>query len=102
MTNFLRRLMIVLLVVSAGSLAAGQQQQPPVPEGFQLNAVQQGYLDQVLSSWQNESAKVTIFQCPFERWEYNAAFGPGGGLPLHKNKGELSYQKPDKGSFQIT
>ena len=23
-------------------------------------------------------------------------------MPLNKNKGELSYQKPDKGSFQIT
>ena len=103
MTNPLRRLLIVLIVFAAGSpLAVGQQPQPPqVPAEFQLNAVQQAYLDQVLSSWQNESAKVTIFQCPFERWEYNEAFGPGGDLPLNKNKGELSYQKPDKGSFQI-
>ncbi|MGD9636049.1 MAG: hypothetical protein AB7G28_18040 [Pirellulales bacterium] len=79
----------------------GQQGLPPRPE-FQLNALQQGYLDQVLNSWQEESAKVTIFQCPFERWEYNKAFGPGANIPLNKNKGELSYQKPDKGSFEIT
>lgn len=64
--------------------------------------MQQAYLDQVLNSWQQESGKVTIFQCPFERLEYNRAFGPGGNLPLYVNKGELSYQKPDKGSFEIT
>jgi TIGR03009 family protein len=107
MTNPLRRLFFVsMLVAASGSLASAQQQQPqppqPVPAGFQLNAVQQAYLDQVLSSWQNESAKVTIFQCPFERWEYNQAFGPGKDIPLNKNKGDLSYQKPDKGSFQVT
>ena len=102
MTKSWRRLWIVLLISSVcGSFALGQQQ-PQIPPQFQLNAVQQGYLDQVLSSWQNESAKVSIFQCPFERWEYNKAFGPGNGIPLNKNKGDLSYQKPDKGSFQIT
>ena len=102
MTKSWRRLWIVLLISSVcGSFALGQQQ-PQIPPQFQLNAVQQGYLDQVLRSWQNESAKVSIFQCPFERWEYNKAFGPGNGIPLNKNKGDLSYQKPDKGSFQIT
>ena len=102
MTKSLRRLSIVLLVWSVGGSFALGQQQPQVPPAFQLNAVQQGYLDQVLSSWQAESAKVTIFQCPFERWEYNKAFGPSNEIPLNKNKGDLSYQKPDKGSFQIT
>ena len=115
-----RRLVSLLICIVSGSLAAGQQpqqlpqQQPPqpilgqqgqpLPPEFQLNAMQQGYLDQVLNSWQNQSAQVTIFQCPFERWEYNRAFGPktkAGELPLNKNKGELSYQKPDKGSFEI-
>ena len=28
--------------------------------------------------------------------------GPGNDLPLNKKKGDLSYHKPDKGSFQIT
>ena len=119
MTNSMRRIVYVLGAVCAtggSTLGQGgvalqqpgpqqQLQQPqamPVPPEFVLNPMQQAYLDQVLSSWQTESAKVTIFQCPFERWEYNNAFGPGGGLPLHKNLGDLSYQQPDKGSFQIT
>jgi TIGR03009 family protein len=55
-----------------------------------------------LGKWEIESGKIQTFSCPFERWEYNAAFGPGGGIPLNKDKGFLSYQKPDKGSFEIT
>jgi TIGR03009 family protein len=105
MTNSFRHILFALLVgcvVPAcvlGQQAAGPA---PLPPQFQLNAIEQGYLDQVLSSWQTESGKVTIFQCPFERWEYNKAFGPGENIPLNKNKGDLGYKKPDQGSFQIT
>lgn len=123
MTKLLRRVAVgTLLTLASDSLAVAQLQQQqapqqapaqplpgqqgqPLPPQFQLNAMQQAYLDQVLNSWQQQSGKVTIFQCPFERWEYNQAFGPvaqsGERLPLNKNKGELSYQKPDKGSFEI-
>jgi TIGR03009 family protein len=68
---------------------------------FQLNAIEQAYLDQVLGTWEIESSKIVTFRCPFERLEYNA-FGPAPNIPHSKEKGELSYQKPDKGSFQIT
>jgi TIGR03009 family protein len=93
----------------------GVQQQPaaqapvqppaaaPMPPGFQLNALEQANLDQVLDKWQLESGTVITFKCPFERWEYDIAFGPNNNQdPLNKNKGELSYHKPDKGSFEIT
>jgi TIGR03009 family protein len=81
------------------------QQQPPVPmppPGFQLNALQQAQLDAVLNTWQKESGKINTFKCAFERWEYDVAFGPHRDIPLNKNKGELSFGKPDKGSFQIS
>jgi TIGR03009 family protein len=74
------------------------------PPGFELNALQQAKLDLVLNAWQTESGKINDFKCPFERWEYNA-FSPkvnGEEAPLNKCSGELSYMKPDKGSFQIT
>jgi len=77
-------------------------QAPQAPPKFQLNAIEQAFLDQVLDAWELESGKIITFRCAFERWEYNAAFGPGPDIPLNKDKGELSYQKPDKGSFQIT
>jgi TIGR03009 family protein len=72
------------------------------PQGFELNAIQSARLDQVLNAWQSKSGEVTTFKCAFERWEYNVAFGPGPGIPLNKDKGEVSYHRPDKGSFQIT
>lgn len=82
---------------------APQQPAPPqAPPGFQLNPLEQAFLDQVLSAWEAQSAKVNTCRCTFERWEYNAAFGPGPNIPLNKDRGELSFRKPDKGSFQIT
>jgi TIGR03009 family protein len=86
----------------------GAPVQPPAPQmppGFPLNTLQQTAIDQVLDAWQAESGKVNTFSCPFDRLEYDAAFGPrinGQLAPLSKNKGELSYSKPDKGSFQVT
>jgi TIGR03009 family protein len=75
---------------------------PQVPNGFQLNQLQQTALDAVLDAWQQKSKTVKTFQCSFQRWEYDAVFGPNNNVPLYKNLGELSYNEPDKGSFQIT
>ena len=83
-------------------VAPQQQPAPQAPPGFQLNQLEQAYLDQVLGTWEVQSGKINTFKCSFERWEYNPTFGPGPNIPLNKDKGELSYQKPDKGSFQIT
>ncbi len=77
---------------------------PQAPAGFQLNQVQQAVLNQVLDVWQQKSGQINTFKSPFERWEYNA-FSPkvnGEEAPLNKCSGELSYHRPDKGSFQIT
>jgi TIGR03009 family protein len=81
---------------------AAQPQAPLPPPGFQLNQLQLAQLNQVLETWQKESGKITTFQCAFERWEYNVAFGPAPNIPLNKDRGELSFGKPDKGSFRIT
>lgn len=86
----------------AAQAAAAPAGPVQAPAGFQLNQLEQAYLDQVLATWERESAKVVTFKCPFERWEYDPAFGPSRDIPLNKDQGELSYQKPDKGSFQIT
>jgi TIGR03009 family protein len=81
------------------------QAAPQMPPGFPLNQLEEQSLDIVLNAWQTQSAKVTTFSCPFERLEYVMAFGPvinGASAPLNKNQGELTYSKPDKGSFEIT
>ena len=68
---------------------------------FQLSSVQQQFVDQVLMMWENESNKITTYSCDFERWEYDPVFGPGVDIPLIKSQGQLTYAKPDKGSFKI-
>jgi TIGR03009 family protein len=79
-----------------------QQQPPQPPPGFNLDQIRAAQLDLVLDAWQAQSANVTTFRCPFERREYNRAFGPHPNIPLFVNEGEVSFEKPDKGSFQIT
>ena len=80
----------------------GAQLAPAAPDGFQLNALQQANLDLILNAWQAESAKVSTFRCEFRRWEYDPAFGPAPDIALFDNNGELSFERPDKGSFKIT
>src|SRR5258707_547769 len=63
---------------------------PQVPEGFQLNQLQQTALDTVLNAWQQQSATVKTFRCTFQRWEYDVVFGPkdkNKEIPLYKNLG---------------
>jgi TIGR03009 family protein len=68
---------------------------------FQLSPVELQFVDQVLMMWENESNKITTYDCDFERWEYDPVFGPGENIPLIKSQGQLTYAKPDKGSFKI-
>jgi TIGR03009 family protein len=95
---------------AVGQLGAAQQpvtpQPPQPPPGFQLNPLEQAQLDAVLNAWQQNNAGIKTFSCPFQRLEYDPVFGPkaqdGKPAPLYQNAGELSYSRPDKGSFQIT
>jgi TIGR03009 family protein len=75
---------------------------PEVPKGFQLNQLEQTALDTVLNSWQQKNKNIKTFQCSFQRWEYDPVFGPNNNIPLYKNVGQLTYNQPDKGSFEIT
>lgn len=94
------------LVLAVGAHAQ-QAAAPQAPAGFQLSAVEQAYLDQVLTLWEQESGKIDTFNCDFTRLVYDPVFGPGKdpntGQQLHKNQeeGTVSYQRPDKGSFHI-
>lgn len=68
---------------------------------FQLSEVEQQFVNQVLVMWENESNKIATYNCEFERWEYDPVFGPGDEIPMIKSHGQLTYAKPDKGSFKI-
>jgi len=72
----------------------------PQRSPFQLNAIQQEYLDNVLEKWELESAKTRTFSCPFTRFTYNS-WSPVPTIHFSEEQGKVSYQKPDKGSFKI-
>jgi TIGR03009 family protein len=89
-------------VAQVASLPAQPGQPGFIGPPFQLNQVEQQFVDQILQMWENESAKIKTFDCQFERWEYDLVFGPGDAIPSIKSIGQLSYAKPDKGSFKIS
>ncbi|MFV1998634.1 MAG: hypothetical protein ACC641_11580, partial [Acidiferrobacterales bacterium] len=66
-----------------------------------MSAVDQQWVNQVLMMWEDQSNRITTYSCAFQRWEYDPVFGPGGETPLIKSQGQLTYAKPDKGSFRI-
>lgn len=68
---------------------------------FQLTPVEQQFVDQILQMWENSSSQIKTFNCQFDRWEYDPVFGPGADIPMIKSQGQLTYSKPDKGSFKI-
>lgn len=68
---------------------------------FELTEVEKQFVDQILQMWEDQSSQINTFDCQFERWEYDPVWGPGNKIPLIKSVGQLTYSKPDKGSFKI-
>ena len=96
--------LIALLVLALLAPATMAQTQPAAAGGpveFRLDATQQAYLDQVLDAWEQQSGQIKTFSCDFTRLVYDPVFGPGKDLHRNEEQGVLSYQNPDKGSFQI-
>ncbi len=74
----------------------------PLGPPFQLTPVEKQFVDQILQMWEDQSSQINTFDCQFERWEYDPVWGPGNKIPLIKSEGQLTYSKPDKGSFKIS
>ncbi len=81
--------------------AASAAQRGLIGPPFQITPVEQQFVDQILQMWENESSKINTFNGRFERWEYDPVFGPGTEIPSIKSVGQLTYSKPDQGSFKI-
>lgn len=98
---FVRSITAILSLALLTSVASAQ-----APAGFALSAIEQEYLNSVLSRWEQESGKIETFNCDFTQFVYDPVFGPGNdeaGQPIAKSEGygAVSFQKPDKGSFQV-
>jgi len=76
---------------------APPQPQPP----FVLNDVEQQFVQQVLTMWEQESTKINTYTAQFTRLDYNNVFNPGSEAPMVVKSGQISYSRPDKGSFKV-
>ena len=87
---------------AAGATPAGPGIAPPQPQPpFVLSEVEQQYVQQQLMMWEQESSKIKTYSARFTRLEYDNVFGPGNNAPMVVSTGQLSYSRPDKGSFKI-
>lgn len=104
-----RLLTVACTLAVSATLATAQLPAPTAgqaPTGFRLNNIEQAFLEQVLNQWEEQSGQISTFNCDFTRLVYNPVFGPGkdeNGQQIAKNHeyGTVSYERPDKGSFQI-
>ena len=73
--------------------------QPPEWVSRQTPA-EQKWVNDVLSYWEARSNKIKIFECKFERWDYDPIFGPKTEAKTYA-EGVIKYAQPDKGLFQV-
>lgn len=78
-----------------------------LPRPFaELSADHLAYIDQLLAYWEGSSAKIDMFECEFESWEYDPVFGPKrdaeGVLPAKTiSRGTIKFKAPDKGLYFV-
>ncbi|MCC9606388.1 TIGR03009 domain-containing protein [Blastopirellula sp. JC732] len=92
-------------VVPASQVAPQRAPAPPqmpTPQWVaELTPQHLKYLDDILGYWEFRSSKVQQYECQFHRWEYDSVFGPPQDHKTYA-AGELKYENPDKGSFQLS
>ena len=97
-------------IAPVGPILAPQQ-----PNWIPLAPDHEKWVNTVLQYWETHSNKIKALTCQFVRWEYDPVFGPklassDPGAPAIPDpetpftiaRGEIKYQQPDKGKFQIT
>jgi TIGR03009 family protein len=97
-------------IAPVGPILAPQQ-----PSWIPLDPKHEEWVNTVLQYWENRSNKIKALTCQFVRWEYDPVFGPklassdpkAAAIPDPETaftiaRGEIKYQQPDKGKFQIT
>ena len=63
---------------------------------------EQKWVDDVLKFWEAKSEKTSLFECKFQRWDYDPVFGPADrSKPKTYAEGVIKYAKPDKGLYRV-
>jgi len=80
-------------------------QMPQAPEwAARMTPEEHKWIDDVLRFWESTSGKVKIFECKFQKWDYeNGWLNPADGKRRERTyaEGTIKYQQADKGLFRV-
>src|SRR5262245_28382568 len=95
----------------AGAIPAGSPAGPPaaVPAmpvqpawAAQMTPEEKKWIDDVLTFWEKRSENTALFECKFQRWDYDPTFGPADRTKAKTYaEGIIKYAKPDKGLYRV-
>jgi TIGR03009 family protein len=85
---------------------AVQPQIAPIPRQpewvAQMSPAEQKWIDDVLGFWESSSEKIKLFECKFNRWDYDGGFVANGKMqPRTFAEGTIKYAQPDKGLYHV-
>lgn len=90
------------------ALPNAAQQVAPLPEppdwARNMSIEEQKWIDQILGFWESRSDKVKVFECKFNRWDYDGGYlDPASGKrhPRTFAAGSIKYAQPDKGLYHV-
>jgi TIGR03009 family protein len=95
---------------AAGGVAQGPAQPavaPAMPQqpqwAAQMSIEEQKWIDSVLMYWEARSDKVKLFECKFQRWDYDGGFVDANQKrhPRTYAEGVIKYAQPDKGLYHV-
>jgi len=87
--------------------AAQQPIAPAMPQQpawvSQMNADELKWVDDVLRYWESRSEKIKIFECKFQRWDYDGGPIETDGTRHTRTyaQGAIKYAQPDKGLYRV-
>jgi TIGR03009 family protein len=81
---------------------------PPMPQqpewAARMTADEHKWIDDVLRFWEARSDKIKIFECKFQKWDYeNGWVNPANNQRRERTyaEGTIKYAQPDKGLFHV-
>jgi TIGR03009 family protein len=80
---------------------------PPIPQppewAVRMPESEAKWIDDVLHYWEARSDKVKLFECKFQRWDYEGGFvdAEGNRQPRMFAEGSIKYAQPDKGLYHV-
>jgi TIGR03009 family protein len=77
---------------------------PQQPEWVtRMTVEEEKWIDSVLRFWESRSDKVKLFECKFQRWDYDGGYVEANQKrhPRMYAEGVVKYQQPDKGLYRV-